>query len=108
MKKNSNSRLVWSSDGGRVKSEKTKLAARGDGRVRVERQTKGRKGKGVSLITGVPLAGKELKDLAKALKQACGCGGTVKGGVIELQGDNRDLIVAELKKRGFAAKKSGG
>jgi translation initiation factor 1 len=108
MKKDNNSRLVWSSDGGRVADVKKKVAAKGDGRVRVERQTKGRKGKGVSLITGLPLAGAELKSLAGELKRACGCGGTVKDGVIEIQGDNRELIVAELKKRGYDAKKSGG
>jgi len=83
-------------------------APAGDGRVRVERQTKGRKGKGVSLITGLPLAEKELKVLAKELKQRCGCGGTVKDGVIEIQTDQRELLVAELQKKGFAAKKAGG
>ncbi|PNU19713.1 stress response translation initiation inhibitor YciH [Geothermobacter hydrogeniphilus] len=80
----------------------------GDGRVRVARQTKGRKGKGVSLITGLPLAEKELKALAKELKQCCGCGGTVREGIIELQTDQRDLLVEELKKRGYQAGKAGG
>ena len=108
MKHNDNSRLVWSSDGGRVVQGKTKVAVKGDGRVRVERQTKGRKGKGVSLITGLPLGAEELKALATELKRACGCGGTVRDGTIEIQGDNRDLLVAELNKRGYEAKKSGG
>ncbi len=85
-----------------------KQAAKGDGRVRVERQTKGRIGKGVSLVTGVPLAGAELKSLAKELKKVCGTGGTVKDGIIEIQGDHREKLVEELKKRGYDAKKSGG
>jgi len=80
----------------------------GDGQVRVERQTKGRKGKGVSLISGLPLAEKTLKELAKELKQRCGCGGTVKNGVIEIQTDQRDLLIEELSKRGYQAKKAGG
>jgi len=76
--------------------------------IKVERQTKGRKGKGVSLISGLPLADIELKQLAKELKQRCGCGGTVKAGVIEIQTDQRDLLLDELQKRGFQAKKAGG
>jgi translation initiation factor 1 len=79
-----------------------------DGPIRVERQTKGRKGKGVSLISGVPLPEKELKALAKELKQKCGCGGTVKNGIIEIQTDQRDLLIEELHKRGYQAKKAGG
>lgn len=80
----------------------------GDGQVRVERQTKGRKGKGVSLISGLPLTDDALKELAKELKQRCGCGGTVKNGVIEIQTDQRDLLIEELRKRGYQAKKAGG
>ncbi|MHA7878620.1 MAG: translation initiation factor Sui1 [Saccharospirillum sp.] len=80
----------------------------GDGIVRVSRETKGRKGKGVTLITGIPLAEKELKALAKQLKARCGTGGTVKDFVIEIQGDQRDLLVEELSKRGFTVKKAGG
>ncbi len=79
-----------------------------DGVVRVGRSTKGRKGKGVTVITGVPLAPPQLKDLAKTLKQKCGSGGTVKDGVIEIQGEHRDLLVAELQKHGWTVKKSGG
>ena len=81
---------------------------RGSGVVRVGRETKGRKGKGVTVITGLPLDNAQLLALAKALKQCCGTGGTVKDGVIEIQGDWRDQIVRELIKRGFAAKRSGG
>ena len=79
-----------------------------DGIVRVLRQTKGRKGKGVTLITGVPLSGADLDDLATDLKQRCGSGGTVKDGVIEIQGDHRDAIVLNLEKRGWKVKKAGG
>ena len=80
----------------------------GDGIVRVGRETKGRKGSGVTVVTGVPLAGKELKALAKKLKAKCGTGGTVKAGVIEIQGDHRDTLVGELEKAGYTVKRSGG
>jgi translation initiation factor 1 len=79
-----------------------------DGVVRVGRETKGRKGKGVTIVTGVPLQGDELKKLAKQLKQRCGSGGAVRDGVIEIQGDHRDTLVAELAKRGWTVKRSGG
>lgn len=75
--------------------------------VRVGRETKGRKGSGVTVVTGVPLAGDELAALASALKKKCGSGGTVKGGVIEIQGDHRDQIVAELSGRGWKVKRVG-
>ncbi len=80
----------------------------GDGIVRVSRSTQGRKGKCVTLVTGVPLAADDLRKLAKKLKQRCGTGGTLKDGVIEIQGDHRDLLVAELEKAGYTARKSGG
>ena len=80
----------------------------GDGNVRVGRETKGRKGKGVTIITGVPLGGAELQALATHLKKRCGSGGTLKDGVIEVQGDHRDLVVEELQKRGWSVKRSGG
>jgi len=80
----------------------------GDGIVRVGRATKGRKGKGVTTVTGVPLAGDALKALAKELKQRCGSGGTLREGVIEIQGDHRDTLVAELGRRGWTVKRSGG
>jgi translation initiation factor 1 len=80
----------------------------GDGVVRVGRQTAGRKGKGVTVVTGVPLAGAELEALATALKRRCGSGGTVRAGVIEIQGDHRDTLVAELAARGWTVKRSGG
>ena len=80
----------------------------GDGNVRVGRETKGRKGKGVTIITGVPLAHAEMQALATYLKKRCGSGGTLKDGVIEIQGDHRDMVVEELQKRGWKVKRSGG
>ena len=77
------------------------------GSVRVSRQTKGRKGKGVTVVTGLPLSDAELAELGADLKRRCGSGGTVKAGVIEIQGDHRDLIVAELAARGWAARRAG-
>jgi translation initiation factor 1 len=76
--------------------------------VRVGREVKGRAGKGVTTVTGLPLAVADIEALATRLKKRCGSGGTVRGGVIEIQGDHRDVIVGELGKLGWAAKKSGG
>lgn len=76
--------------------------------VRVGRETAGRKGKGVSVITGLPLSDADLEALATRLKSSCGAGGAVKDGKIELQGDHRDRLLVELKKLGYDAKKSGG
>jgi translation initiation factor 1 len=76
--------------------------------VRVGRETKGRAGKGVTVITGLPLSAAELEALAGELKKRCGSGGTVRGGAIEIQGDHRDALVAALIKLGWPAKKSGG
>ena len=81
---------------------------RGNGAVRVSRETKGRKGKGVSLISGVPLGAEALAALAKDLKQRCGTGGTVKDGVIEIQGDHRDRLIGELQSLGHRVKRAGG
>ncbi len=109
-----NSRLVYSTeslsgDKRTAKPGKEKSTGpKGDGVVRVERSTKGRKGKGVSLIHGLPLEGADLKALAKKLKQKCGTGGTVKNGVVEIQGDHRELLVEELKELGYKAKRAGG
>lgn len=87
---------------------KSKPRPEGDGIVRVARQTKGRGGKGVSLVTGLPLEDAQLEELASKLKRRCGTGGTVKDGVIEIQGDHRDTLVAELQKLGYTVKKAGG
>jgi translation initiation factor 1 len=107
---NSNTRLVYSTDGGRAEqpSSPNPQGPPTDGVVRISRETKGRKGKGMTIITGVPLRGDDLKDLAKQLKQKCGTGGTVKGDVIEIQGDHRDKLVTELSARGWTVKKAGG
>lgn len=81
---------------------------KGDGIVRVGRETKGRKGSGVTVITGIPSHPEGLEKLAKQFKQQCGTGGTVKNGAIEIQGDHRDLIVKELSALGYTVKKAGG
>lgn len=83
-------------------------APKPDGIVRVGRETTGRKGKGVTVITGVPLAAEALQKLAKQLKQKCGAGGTVKAGIIEIQGDHRDVLVETLQQQGYTVKRSGG
>jgi translation initiation factor 1 len=84
-------------------------AGRADvGVVRVSRQTAMRGGKAVTLIRGLPLAEPELLALARELKRQCGSGGTVRDGTIEIQGEHRDTLVAELQRRGFAAKRAGG
>jgi translation initiation factor 1 len=76
-----------------------------DGIVRVGRSTKGRKGKTVTTVTGVPVA--DQAELTSALKRRCGSGGALKNGVIEIQGEHRDTLVEELADRGYAVKKSG-
>ena len=79
-----------------------------DGIVRVGRETKGRRGKGVTIITGIPGSADALKQIASRLKAQCGVGGTVKGRVIEIQGDQRDRLVDILSAAGYTVKKSGG
>ena len=76
--------------------------------MRVSRQTKGRGGKTVTRVEGVPLGDDALAQLGKQLRTACGSGGTVKGGVIEVQGDHVDKVIEALKQHGYAAKQSGG
>ena len=114
--------VVWSSEHGRMCPACRRAVAdcvckaagasnsnrQGDAVVRVGRETKGRKGKGVTVVTGLPLAPADLKALAGRLKARCGTGGTVKDGVIEIQGDHRDTLVAELTKQGFTTKRVGG
>jgi translation initiation factor 1 len=121
----SNNRLVYSTGQGRLCPECARpltacrcrrskaaqpagIAPAGDGIVRVGRETKGRKGKGVTIVTGVPLTGDALEALAARLKKRCGSGGTVDGTTIEIQGDHRDLLLEELGKLGYSVKKSGG
>ncbi|WP_010488248.1 translation initiation factor Sui1 [Pseudomonas sp. S9] len=110
--------LVYSTDTGRHCPDcsqpvdacicKKNRVPEGDGIARVRRETKGRGGKIVSTVSGVPLPEEPLKELASALKKRCGCGGSLKDGVIEIQGDHVELLLEELTKRGFKAKKSGG
>ena len=84
------------------------VVAPSDGIVRVARETKGRKGKGVTTITGIPLTGDALKKLAKELKAQCGAGGALKNGVIEIQGEHRNALVPALEKLGYTVKRVGG
>jgi translation initiation factor 1 len=83
-------------------------AKAGPAKVRVGREVSGRGGKGVTVITGLPLTGAALEELATRLKKTCGAGGAVKDGAIEIQGEHRDRLVAELGKLGFDARRSGG
>ena len=106
-----NSRLVYSTESGRIKpqdDEPSRPKVKSDGIIRLQRETKGRKGKGVTLITGIELADPELKAMAKKLKQLCGTGGAIKDGVIEIQGDQRDTLLDYLSKQGYTVKKAGG
>jgi len=110
--------LVYSTDAGRHCSDcgqpvdactcKQHVIPEGDGIARVRRESKGRGGKTVTTVTGVPLPLDQLKELATTLKRRCGTGGALKDGVIEIQGDHVELLIAELIKQGFKAKKSGG
>ena len=105
----SNSRLVYSTESGRIDEQKAKVERpKGDGIVRIQRQTSGRKGKGVCLISGFDLDDAELTKLAAELKKKCGCGGAVKDGIIEIQGDKRDLIKSLLEAKGMKVKLAGG
>jgi len=110
--------LVYSTDSGRMCPDCRKPvlqcvchlppAPTGDGIVRVSRETKGRGGKAVTVVKGVLLDAAGLAELGKQLKTACGSGGTVKDGVIEIQGDHCDRIVQLLKTQGYAVKRAGG
>ena len=107
--KDDNSRLVYSTDTGRIDEAKVEVVRpKGDGVVRIQRQTSGRKGKGVCLITGIDASDAELATLAAELKKKCGCGGSLKDGVIEIQGDKRDLIKSLLEAKGMKVKLAGG
>jgi len=114
-----NSGWVYSTEHGKIcpgcgepvakcRCRQDKPAPKGDGIVRISRETKGRKGKGVTLIAGVPLHPEGLLELAKGLKQRCGSGGTVKEGIIEIQGDHRDAVEEMLREKGYRVKRAGG
>lgn len=94
--------------GANRQSARVPTAPPADGIIRISRETKGRKGAGVTLVRGLGLAPELLKALAGQLKQRCGSGGTVKDGVIEIQGDHRQLLLGELAKQGFKVKLAGG
>ena len=110
--------LVYSTDHGRMCPDcrqpqaqcvcKAASVPAGDGIVRVSRETKGRGGKAVTLVKGVALNADALAALGKELKAACGSGGTVKDGVIEVQGDHVERVMEALKKRGHPVKRAGG
>lgn len=114
-----NGGLVYSTEGGRMCPQCRRPVAdcrcgqpaavpSTDGIVRITRETKGRGGKCVTVVKGVPLAAAELQELGKQLKAACGSGGTVKDGVIEIQGDHADRAMEALKARGYTVKRAGG
>ena len=118
-----NSRLVYSTESGKIcpscqkpvsectcikKKSKSQTNIKTDGIIRVQREVKGRKGKTVTTVSGFQINADELKNLATQLKRRCGTGGSVKDGVIIIQGDHRDALITELKNRGFKAKIAGG
>ena len=118
-----NSRLVYSTESGKIcplcqkpvsectckkKKSRSQTNIKYDGRKRIQREVKGRKGKTVTTVSAFQLADDELKNLATQLKRSCGTGGSVTDGVIIIQGDHRDTLVNELKSRGFKAKITGG
>jgi len=119
MKTTDTSTLVYSSESGQVKQNKSTTgnkarpkpgqpATPSDGTVRLRRETKGRGGGTVIVISGIPLTGPALKELAGALKKRCGCGGTIKDNIVEIQGDHRDTLLLELESRGYRVKLAGG
>jgi translation initiation factor 1 len=91
-----------------VKAVVRKPAAAGPPKIRVAREVAGRGGKGVTVVTGLPLNAQALEELAGQLKRSCGAGGAVRGDRIEIQGEHRDRLVAELVKLGYDAKRAGG
>ena len=105
------SRVVYSTaDGDLRKARDPKLKGRqaSGNRVEVRREVAGRRGKAVTTVSGVPVDDAVLKELAGKLKKRCGVGGSAKGGVIELQGDHRDVVVEILKAEGYTPVLAGG
>ncbi len=101
--------MVWDSDAGAVRRKPApKRTPAGDGIVRIRREIGGRRGKTVTTIHGVRLPPVKLDELARDLKRRCGVGGAVKDGVVELQGDHRDVVEAWLVERGYVVKRAGG
>lgn len=107
----SDNQCVFSCETGRIRTPATITPQKGatiDGIVRLRREVKGRGGGTVIVISGIPLGQKQLKELAGSLKKRCGCGGTCKDSVIEIQGDHRDILLVELQSRGYKVKLAGG
>jgi len=117
-----NSRLVYSTETGKIcpwcqkpvsectckkKKYRSQSTIKSDGIIRVQREVKGRKGKTVTTVSGFQINADELKSLVTQLKRRCGTGGSVKDGIIIIQGDHRDTLITELKDRGFKAKIAG-
>ncbi|MDB4442023.1 translation initiation factor Sui1 [bacterium] len=118
-----NSRLVYSTGTGQIcpacqkpvsecackkKKSRPQTNIKIDGIIRIQREVKGRKGKTVTTVSGFQITADELKNLAAQLKRRCGTGGSVKDGIIIIQGDHRDALLSELKKQGYSAKLAGG
>jgi len=117
-----NSRFVYSTESGKIcpscqkpitscickkKKSQSQPNIKNDGTIRFQREVKGRKGKTVTTLSGFQISADELKNLAAQLKRHCGTGGSVKDGIIIIQGDHRDTLITELKNRGFKAKIAG-
>jgi translation initiation factor 1 len=113
-KRSSSSRVVWSSTDGDLRKApdaskaRARATAAAGGRVKVRRETSGRRGKAVTTVADVPLDDDGLRELAGRLKKRCGVGGSVKEGLIELQGDHRDVVMEVLAAEGFDAVRAGG
>jgi translation initiation factor 1 len=105
-----NRRVVWSSGDGDLRKAREPAQARpaAGGRVKVRRETAGRRGKAVTTISGVPLDDAGMRELAGRLKKRCGVGGSAKDGVIELQGDHRDVVMEMLRADGYDVVLAGG
>lgn len=110
---------VWSSDGGRTcpgcgrpvtdcTCGQEAGAPTGDGVVRISREVKGRRGKAVTVVRGVPVSAAELDELGRELKRSCGVGGAIKDGAVEIQGDKREQVAQLLRERGYTVKLVGG
>jgi translation initiation factor 1 len=113
-KRSSSSRVVWSSTDGDLRKApdpsraRARAVAAAGGRVKVRRETSGRRGKAVTTVANVPLDDDGLRQFAGRLKKRCGVGGSVKDGVIELQGDHRDTVLEVLRGEGYDAVRAGG
>ena len=120
---NFDSRLVYSSEEGNIRCprcnkkatrcrctnfNRSSISEYQGGPAKVQREIQGRRGKPVITVQNLPLSEKELKELAGKLKKKCGTGGSCKGGVIEIQGNHKEVVLEELKKRGYEVKWSGG